>query len=144
MRDHKKSFIVFGALILVLGTLSLHAQNYSRWYGSGDGTTTPPVPTPYPVIMYPWHEWLGDINDGEFFGAWMDTLGNYGNFRGRIVAQTPTTSLCKGVWRWSGPSDEIKMGPFEIIFNYETKKCEGKWSTYHNTDHGTIWGERIE
>lgn len=144
MRSTKKIVFLGAVLFMLLGTLPLHAQYGGRWYGTGTGSATAPLPTPYPVIMYPWQEWLGDIDDGEFFGAWMDSLDNYGNFRGKIILSTPTTSLCKGVWRWSGPSGEIKMGPFEILFNYETKTCEGKWSTYNNGDSGTIKGERIE
>jgi hypothetical protein len=38
----------------------------------------------------------------------------------------------------------IRMGPFEIVFDYETELCEGRWSTYHNHDRGRIRGERLE
>ncbi len=144
MSNHKRVILLCVAVILLIGSSSLHAQYGGRWYGTGEGTTTPPIPTPYPVIMHPWYEWLGDIIAGEFRGAWVDTLGNYGEFRGRVMFLTPTTAHCQGVWTWSSTTSMIRMGPFEIVFDYETELCEGRWSTYHNHDRGRIRGERLE
>ena len=141
-----KRILVFALTAVVLiSAVAISGQLYSRWYGKGDGTTYPPVPTPYPVIIHPWHEWLGDIIGEEFRGAWLyDELGEYGEFKGKVVPVTPTLYLCKGTWTWLGPVDHIKMGPFEIYFNFATKTCEGKWLNIHNHDSGPIFGIRLE
>jgi len=145
MSRSKKIVLVALTVVVLLSAVAISAQLQSRWYGKGDGSTNPPIPTPYPVTINPWHEWLGDINNGEFFGAWVDEdNGDYGEFRGKVKQISPDVSLCKGTWTWLGPFGHIKMGSFEVYFNFDTKTCEGKWLNTHNQDSGGIFGDRVE
>lgn len=145
MSRPKKIVLALLTVALLLSAIAISAQLQSRWYGKGEGSTIPPVTSPYQKIIYPWHEWLGDIIDDEFRGAWVDDdHGDYGEFKGKVVAISSDVSRCKGTWTWLGPFGHVKMGSFEIYFNFKTKSCEGKWLNIHNQDSGGIFGERVE
>ncbi|MHC4941519.1 MAG: hypothetical protein ACYTG7_00725 [Planctomycetota bacterium] len=147
MARSKKIFLTALTLTVLLSVIAICAEYGGRWYGSGDGKTVPPIPTPYPVYIYPWHEWLGDIIDMEFRGTWQDEdNGDYGDFRGKVTwTSSKHIAHCKGKWTWMDPKGYlIPMGSFEMYFNYKTETCEGKWLNTHNQDSGGIKGIRLE
>jgi len=147
MFKSKKIILTALALTVLLSVVALGLELNSRWYGKGSGSTVPPIPTPNPKLIYPFHEWKGDIARSEFFGVWIDEDNDgYGNFRGNVEwTSVKYIAKCKGKWTWMDPKGYlIPMGTFEMYFNFKTKKCEGKWLNTHNQDSGGIEGERIE
>lgn len=147
MFKSKKILVTTLTLLVVLSAVAICLEYGGRWYGKGWGTTTPPIPTPNEIVIYPFHEWKGDIVNNEFFGVWIDEKHNgYGQFRGK-VEQTHIKDITrsKGKWSWMTPKGYlITMGTYEIYFNNKTWKCEGKWLNTHNKDHGGIEGIRLE
>jgi hypothetical protein len=143
MTGSKRIVLAALTVLVFVSAIAIGAELSSRWYGKGEGKTTPPIPTPYQVVIYPFHEWLGDIIDKEFRGAWVDD-NDYGEFWGKVTPISKTVSHCKGTWTWLGPFGHIKMGSFEMYFDFEKKTCEGKWLNVYNQDHGGIFGNRVE
>jgi len=147
MFKSKKIIVLTLALTVLLSVVALGLGMNSRWYGGGSGSTVPPIPTPNLKLIYPFHEWKGDIIDNEFFGAWLDEKHNdYGEFRGKVEwTNNKSIAICKGKWTWMDPKGYlIPMGTFEMIFNFKTEQCEGKWLNTHNQDSGGIEGKRLE
>lgn len=147
MFKSKKIILTTLAAALILSAVALCIQYGGRWYGSGSGSTTPPISTHSSKLIFPWHEWLGDIIDMEFRGTWQDEeRGDYGDFRGKVEwTSTKPIAFCKGKWTWMDTKGYlIPMGSFEMYFNYHTETCEGKWLNCHNGDSGGIKGIRVE
>lgn len=145
----KLSKTILVALILAIGATSAFAQLSGTWKGTGTGFCYPRNS----VVIYPWHEWKGEIPNSQdvFEGEWWDHLGNHGTFKGEVeFSPIPEIATAKGSWYWYdplGPASRPKYGgDFEMTFWFLEGKCEGTWTTIWPSPGaiGTMEGERVE
>ena len=148
MSNSKKLLIAALAVIFLLGATPLAAELDGIWEGYGEGSCE----TPAGIIIYPWQNWNGTVENGTFEGVWEDSDGNYGDFHGGIIyfyisVEPPshTFAHCEGTWTWvrSEGTIPIETGGFSMESNLDLETCEGEWSSCANSEFGTMWGYRI-
>jgi hypothetical protein len=135
----KKTTLAIVVAGLVLAATPAFAVLDGVWQGSGDGKCI----ISSSMVIYPWENWKGNVQNGLFLGEWSDSKGNHGEFKGALVSIGLTTARFEGEWYWIDGTKYNLMGNFIMNFNFVKETCKGEWQRYLSSEHGSMKGKRI-